>query len=83
MSLVNPLKLAIFRVKSALLKGSQFQSESGADFPQTDFLAIFAETVKMMTEEDVIALIVECDDAPTCLMKGRRGVRIKRKRNSK
>ena len=61
MSLVgdHPFIVATLGIEETLLQRPQLQSESWTEFPQLDPFAIFVEIIEVVTEENVITLIME------------------------
>ena len=53
------------------MQGFQFQSETRADFLESDALTLIVENVSMTTKEDEIALIVKSDDLTSMELRDR------------
>ena len=68
-----PLILAVLGVKRTQLQRPELQCESWAKLLQRriDLLAFFflLEDVSMVSEEDKVALVVQCDDLPTAKLR--------------
>ena len=62
--LVQPLHLSVLRVEYSVLHPPELERELGPELLQSRLL-LALENVAVVTEEDEVALVVECDDATT------------------
>lgn len=62
---VDELILSKLRVQSTKLKGVKFESEARAAFLEVGTRSIFGKLITMMSEENEITLVVECEDLAT------------------
>ena len=61
--LVDELVLSLLLIQGAKLERVQLQSEPGTDFFEGSLRTILVKLVSMLSEEDKVSLIVQCDDS--------------------